>query len=103
MPEKMGRGKWLRKELRLILKRGRQVWRLIPPRFKWALGGAAAIMALTSAVNTAIPLFLGHLVDEVIHGTEEQWSHEAMYRVAALYLGLIGACYLVRELLQVVR
>jgi hypothetical protein len=42
-------------EVRLILKRGRQVWHLVPGRYKWALGGAALVMTVTSASSTAIP------------------------------------------------
>ena len=50
-------------EVRLMLRRGRQVWRLVPRKHKWALGGAAVIMACTSACSTALALFLGGLVD----------------------------------------
>jgi ATP-binding cassette subfamily B protein len=82
--------KGLRHELRVILARGRQVWRLIPARHRWALGGAAALMALTSVVSTSIPLFLGSLVDRVKAHTEGAPDHTPVYRTAAFYLGLIG-------------
>ena len=55
-------------ELRLILKRARQVWRLVPRRHKLAFGGAILVMALTSACNTAMPLLLGGLVAGVVLG-----------------------------------
>jgi ATP-binding cassette subfamily B protein len=98
---KHGKGFW--HELRIILKRGRQVWRLVPHRHKVAFGIAALIMALTSACNTALPLFLGKLVDQVKHGTEQNFGADALYRVAACYLALIAGAYLLREGLQVVR
>src|SRR5205823_4297605 len=92
-----------RTELRLILRRGRQVWRLVPRRHKWALFGAALLMGVTSLVNTAIPLFLGGLVDGVRTRTEQPALADDLLRVAAFYLTLIGAAYLLREALQVVR
>jgi ATP-binding cassette subfamily B protein len=92
----------IRRELRLIFKRGRQVWRLVSRRHKVALFGAAILMAVTSLVNTSIPLFLGTLVDAVRVRTEQSQAAE-LYRTAFFYLMLIGTAYLVREGLQVVR
>jgi ATP-binding cassette subfamily B protein len=91
------------RELGLILRRARQVWRLVPRRHKGAFGGAVLLMALTSACNTAIPLLLGGLVDDVKQGTERSLTHTALYQAAALFLGLIALAYLVREGLQVAR
>lgn len=82
-------------ELRLILSRGRQVWRLVPIRHKLGLGGAGGIMAAVSLCNIAVALLLGKLVD-VVTGTRP-------YLVAAEILGLIAAAYLLRELLNVAR
>jgi ATP-binding cassette subfamily B protein len=93
----------LRHELRLILSRGRQVWRLIPLRHRLALGGAALLMAFTSAANTAMPLLLGSLVDRIKSGTEANLGTNALYQTALLFLGLIALAYLVREALQVAR
>jgi ATP-binding cassette subfamily B protein len=90
-------------ELRQILRRGRQVWRLVPRRHKMALGVAALVMALTSACNTALPLLLGRLVDGVKSGTEQGLNHAALYRLAAWFLGLIAVAYVVREGLNVLR
>jgi ATP-binding cassette subfamily B protein len=90
-------------ELRLILKRARQVWRLIPRRHKWAFGGAILVMALTSACNTAMPLLLGGLVDEVKEGSDHGMTHAALYQVALGFLGLIAAAYVLREAFQIVR
>ena len=92
-----------RSELRLICRRGLQVWRLVSPKQKLALGGASLVMALTSAANTVIPLLLGKLVDQVKQGTEQTLATAATYRTALLYLIIIGAAYLVRESLQVLR
>lgn len=36
-------------EVGLMLRRGREVWRLVPRRHKGALAGAAVVMACTSA------------------------------------------------------
>jgi ATP-binding cassette subfamily B protein len=102
MKAKRGR-KGLSAELRLIAKRARQVWHLVPRRHKVALGAAAFVMALTSICNTSVPLLLGKLVDEVKDGTEQGLSHETLYRLAGCYLGLIGLAYLLREGLNVLR
>ncbi|MBY0523378.1 MAG: ABC transporter ATP-binding protein/permease [Gemmataceae bacterium] len=90
-------------ELRLIVKRGRQVWRLIPRRHKVSLGFAALVMALTSACNTSLPVLLGKLVDGIKQGTEHGESAATLYRLAATLLGMIAAAYLVREALNVLR
>jgi ATP-binding cassette subfamily B protein len=60
-------------------------------------------MALTSACNTAIPLFLGALVDQIKERTHYNVPQAALYQVAILFLGLIAAAYLVREVFQVTR
>ena len=49
----------LRHELRLILRRGRQVWKLIPLRYKLALGGAARAMASPPRTRSFLRLRLG--------------------------------------------
>ena len=53
------------RELRHTARRGRQVWRLVPWRHRWALGGALLVMCLASAGNTAVAVYLGKLVDSV--------------------------------------
>src|SRR4051812_731890 len=90
-------------ELRLILQRTLEVWRLIPAAHKRALIFAAILMALTSASNTAVALFLGHLVDGVTTGTTAGANPSHLYRLAATFLGLISAAYVLREALNVVR
>ena len=90
-------------ELRLILRRGRQVWRLVPPQYKWALGAATLVIAAVSACNITISLLLGMLLDGVQRGTNQGLSHGALYRVAAWFLGLLAAAYVVREALNVLR
>ncbi len=91
------------KEMRLIGKRARQVWRLVPPRHRWALGGAAGLMALTSACNTAIPLVLGRLIDQVQLATTQAETSGQLRGAVVFYLGLIAVAYLLREALNVVR
>jgi ATP-binding cassette subfamily B protein len=90
-------------EMSLMLRRGREVWRLVPRTHKWALAGAAVVMACTSVCSTALALLLGQLVDGVQRGTLEGRPGETLYHLAAWYLGLIAAAYLVREILNVLR
>jgi ATP-binding cassette subfamily B protein len=90
-------------EMRLIWVRARQVWRLIPTTRKVALGGAALIMILTSAGNTAVALMMGRLVDSAQRGIQENASRTAMYWLTAQTLGIIAVVYVVRELLTVYR
>ncbi len=92
-----------RVELRLILRRFIQVWHLVLRVHKKALGGAALVMALTSATGTAVALLLGGLVDAVAGQPDEQADRAALYRHAALFLGLIAGAYVLREALNVVR
>ena len=90
-------------EIRQILQRGRQVWRLVPRRHKWALGAAALVIACVSACNTAIPLLLGRLLDGVQTGAKEGADNSALYNIALWSLGMIAGVYLVREGLNVLR
>jgi ATP-binding cassette subfamily B protein len=106
MEKRQRTARWFYRELRLIVRRSYQVWRLIPAKYKAALGGAAVLMAVTSAANTAIPLLLGRLVAELQsiktridtgHGPDE------LFRIALIYLGILSGVYLAREALHVVR
>jgi ATP-binding cassette subfamily B protein len=91
------------RQLRHIFRQALHVWKLVPRRHRFAFGGAALVMALTSACQTAIPLLLGRLVDEVKDAREQQLATDALWSMALLYLGLIAVSYLVREALQVFR
>jgi len=93
----------LRYELRLILRRGRQVWMIVPLRHKLALGVAAVLMAVTSVANTALPLWLGSLVDRIKSSTEAGLNTDALSRVSVTFLALLAGTYLVREGLQIAR
>jgi ATP-binding cassette, subfamily B, bacterial len=97
------RGIW--RELRQIGISGRQVWRLVPSRHRWALCGALLVMCLASAGNTAAAFFLGSLVDSVdpTRAKNLGLSQDASLRAATGYLGLIGLAYLVRESMNVLR
>src|SRR4051794_10292997 len=90
-------------EVRLMIRRGRQGGGVVPRRHKVALGAAGLVMALTSVCNTAMPLLLGRLVDRVKVGTESDWPAAQLYRVAAVFLGLLALAYVVREALNVLR
>ena len=90
-------------ELRIMARRGRQAWGLIPVRHRLALGGAVLIMSVASAANTAIPLYLGKLVNAVNPETNQGLSRTALWQLAASYLLMIGLAYLVREVTNVIR
>jgi ATP-binding cassette subfamily B protein len=103
-PTTSRRGFW--RSFRMILRRGRQVWRLVPLRHKVALAAAVVVMAVVSGANTAIPLLLGTLVDQLQRLQRDRQAGGApdvLFRTAILYLGLIGAVYLIREALNVLR
>ena len=90
-------------ELCGIVRMGRQVWHLVPRAQKWALLGAVGVMGITSAANTAIPVCLGKLVDSVNPELYREGGRDQVSGIAAQYLTLIGAAYLVRELFNVLR
>jgi ATP-binding cassette subfamily B protein len=91
------------RELVTILRRAGQVWRLVPSQRRWALGGVALVMALASASQVAIPLFLGRLIDDVQRGAAQGLPPADLYHLAALDLAAIAAVYLLRECLNVLR
>jgi ATP-binding cassette subfamily B protein len=90
-------------ELQLIGRRGREVWRLVPPVQKFALISAAVVMAVTSACNTVMPLLLGYLVDGVSAGISRHLGPSALYKIAAWILLMLAGVYVVREALNVLR
>jgi ATP-binding cassette subfamily B protein len=90
-------------EIGLILRRGRQVWRLVPTKHKVGLAGAAGIIAAVSLCNTALPLLLGKLVDAVLRARNEGWDATTSYMFAAEVLLAVGFAYLLREALNVAR
>jgi ATP-binding cassette subfamily B protein len=97
-----GQKKEISVQIRLIVKRARQVWRLVPRRHKLALAFAGLVMAAVSLCNTAIPLLLGRLVDGV-KGLEQGMPPSALYTMTAEILGMIAAAYVLREGLNVLR
>ena len=90
-------------EVRLICRRGRQVWALVPAGQKWAFIGAGLVMACTSACNTAMPLLLGYLVDDIAAGVKHNLRPDALYQIAAWILLVVAGVYVVREVLNVLR
>jgi ATP-binding cassette subfamily B protein len=82
-------------EFRLILRRSRQAWPLVPILHKLGLAGAGGIMAAVSLCNVAVALLLGKLVEAV--------CHTSPYLVAAKILGLLALTYFLRETLNVAR
>src|SRR5438067_12931694 len=73
-------------ELRLIWLRARQVWRLVPAQHKWALGIATAVIAGVSVCNTALPILLGHLVDDVKAGSDQGVGQGKLFWLAGTIL-----------------
>lgn len=92
----------LRKELQLLVRRGRQVWWLVPWEHRGMLAVAAVLMAVTSGANTAVALLLGSLVDQIKGGIEEE-QRAALYRGTLWILGSLAVIYVARELLHVLR
>src|SRR5438132_1158223 len=91
------------RELQNIANLGRQVGTLVSGPHRGALGLAVMVMAFGSAASTAIPLYLGKLVDSVNPETSRGLSQEAVTRAALGYLAVIGLAYLLREGLNVLR
>jgi ATP-binding cassette subfamily B protein len=90
-------------EVRLMLRRGRQVWRLVPAQHKWALGATLIVIGAVSACNTVLPLLLGSMVDGVQRGVEAETPAASLYRKATWFLFLIAGVYVIREALNVLR
>jgi ATP-binding cassette subfamily B protein len=89
-------------ELRLMLRRGRDVWRLVPLPHKGALCLATLVMALSSVCNTALPLLFGRLLNDVTQG-KQQGQSDGIVGTAAYILAMMGLAYLLREALNVFR
>jgi ATP-binding cassette subfamily B protein len=87
-------------EIHLILRRGRQVWRLVPVKHKLGLALAGGIMAAGALCNTALALLLGRLFTSV---DASYTSAGAGYTVAVEILGLICVAYVLRETFNVAR
>src|SRR5262245_32303554 len=90
-------------ELQMVVRRAIQVWWMVPRRNRWALGGAAFLMTMASAIATCVPLLLGRLVDGIKAGTDQRLSNEELVRFATVYLLGIAGLVLLRELLHVFR
>jgi ATP-binding cassette subfamily B protein len=90
-------------ELRLIWKRARQVWQMVPAANKWAFGGAALLMALASATAVAVPIVLGRLVDDTAAEVERHASADQLFRTAGEMLGIIAGLVVLREIFNVIR
>ena len=93
----------LMRELREIARCGRQVWKMVPRSRKLALAGAAVVMAVFSAANSCIPLLMGSLINRVKSAMDRALPPGQVWRVALVYLGVIGLVYLVREAMNVLR
>lgn len=91
------------REITKVVERAYHVLRLISRQRKIALGGAALLMTVTSAGNTAVALLLGWLIDRIQHGLQEDQPRETLYRSAFYVLGAISAIYLIREIINVYR
>src|SRR5690242_2541838 len=88
-------------EMGLVARRSWQVWRLVPLRFKWGLGAAVAVMAITSGSSTALALLLGRLVDVVGAELKNDLPRTVLFRSAVFYLAFIAVAYVVRESMNV--
>jgi len=103
----------LRHELAAIAHCGLRVWQLVPFRSRCTLAGAVVFMLVGGAVGAAIPVLLGRAVDAIatpsagLHAASGPGAADAgvsgIPRPMLLFLGLLGAAYVVREALQVAR
>jgi ATP-binding cassette, subfamily B, bacterial len=100
---KISESRGIRQEIATISRQAREVWRLIPGRHKMSLAGALVIMSLSSWANTAIPIYIGKLIEAVNPEEHSTQSAADLTRVAAVFLGIIGGAYLVREVMNVLR
>ncbi len=89
-------------ELRLMLHRGRDVWRLVPLHHKLAFGVATLVMAMTSVCNTAMPLLFGRLVNDVKQA-DQHAQYDNIAGSAAWILGILAGAFVLREVLNVCR
>lgn len=89
-------------ELRSLYGVARSAWKLVPFKHRLSLGGASAIMALTSAGNIAVAVLLGVLVDRVGRQVKEGEQSSLLQIAGTVFLGL-AVIYIVREALNVVR
>src|SRR5262249_44016498 len=67
------------------------------------LVAAVLVMGIGSAANTAVPLCLGKLIDSVDPERHRTLAQASLLRTAAFFLALMGAAYLVREAMNVLR
>ena len=95
--------KGFREELHAIAQRAGQVWRLVAARRRLALAAAAFLIALTSACQITVPLFLGRLIDDMQRGVAEGKPAAELRWLATLDLAVIAGAYLLREGLNVAR
>ncbi|WP_435019712.1 ABC transporter ATP-binding protein [Tundrisphaera sp. TA3] len=91
------------REFRNTARRGKDVWRLLPADQKKVLGLAVIVIAIWSGSNSAIALALGSVVDVVKTAKDGGMGRPQLIRLAALYLGVIGLAYLIREAMSVLR
>jgi len=94
-------GLW--REIRGIIRRGRDVWRLIPPAQKRGLFGAGVVMAIAAQAGVVIPAQLGGLFTAVQKGAQEGLPKSDLIRLSLGFLAIIGLAYVVRECSNVLR
>lgn len=78
--------KGIASEIHLILRRGRQVWRLVPLKHKLGLAFAGCIMAAVSLCNVAVSLLLGKLVTTVLDSRSYVLAIEVLLSLAIAYV-----------------
>jgi ATP-binding cassette, subfamily B, bacterial len=88
---------------RLICRRARQVWEMVPGSHKWAFAGATLLMGLTSFTAVGVPVTVGRLVDDMSEQVRRQAAADELLWTAGTLLGVIAALVLVRELFNVLR
>ena len=95
------KGIW--RELRHTARRGVRCWRLVPWRHRCALAGALLVMCLASAATRPWrSAWASSSIRWTPRGSSGPPAGRDM-RIAAVYLGMIGLAYLLRESMNVLR
>jgi ATP-binding cassette, subfamily B, bacterial len=102
-PKMVNASKGIGREVQEIVRRGRDVWKLVPVAQKRSLIGAGLVMAASAKASTVIPVILNGLFNKLELGMKNGLDRPTLIRASMLSLGLIGLAYLVRETMNVLR
>jgi ATP-binding cassette subfamily B protein len=90
-------------ELRELASTAVVVWRMVPPRHRWALIGAVVVMTIGGTTNTVLPILSGKIVDRVARGVTQGEPQPEVFQAVAILLAGVGGMVILRESLNVFR